>query len=233
MSRRLTLRIRQIPLLLLGTLIVACEAAERISGPALVIDGDTLEIGETTIRLFGVDAFEGRQTCRRDGTAWRCGDAAADKLADLVGTGPLECIKRDTDSYGRTVATCTSGSTDLSAELARAGLALAYRQYSDDYIADEEEARAARRGAWAGEFEAPWDWRRQGSRDSAESSAPVTPDSADCPIKGNINREGERIYHVPGSPYYDPTVIDESIGERWFCSTADAERAGWRASRAR
>jgi endonuclease YncB( thermonuclease family) len=237
------MRIRLIPPLLLFTLLLACEPfAAPISGPALVIDGDSLEIGSISIRLFGVDAFEGRQSCRSNGGNWPCGESATGKLAELVGTGQLVCTKKDTDSYGRTVARCTAGTTDLAAELARAGLALAYRQYSNDYIDEEEEARAAGRGAWAGEFDAPWDWRRQGSRDSAESSAPgrsaETPSpvisvSDDCPIKGNISREGERIYHVPGSRYYDPTVIDESLGERWFCSAAEAERAGWRASRAR
>jgi endonuclease YncB( thermonuclease family) len=237
------MQIRLIPPLLLFTLLLACEpAVAPISGPALVIDGDSLDIGETSVRLFGVDAFEGRQTCRRNGVNWRCGEAATEQLAELVGTGQLACIRKDTDSYGRTVARCTAGNIDLAEELARAGLALAYRQYSDDYIDEEVEARAARRGAWAGEFDAPWDWRRQGSRESAESSAsdssagspsPVAPASGDCPIKGNISREGERIYHVPGSPYYDSTVIDESTGERWLCSPEEAEQAGWRASRAR
>ena len=137
---------RLISLLLLAAVLPACEPfAAPISGSTLVIDGDSLEIGETSIRLFGVDAFEGRQTCRRDGVIWRCGEAAADKLAELVGKGQLVCTKKDIDTYGRTVARCTVGSTDLAAELARAGLALAYRQYSDDYIDEEDEARAAQR----------------------------------------------------------------------------------------
>jgi len=48
-------------------------------------------------------------------------------------------------------------------------------------------------------------------------------------IKGNIG--AERIYHVPGSQYYEQTVIDKDKGERWFCSEADASRAGWRKAR--
>ena len=54
----------------------------------------------------------------------------------------------------------------------------------------------------------------------SESGEPV--------IKGNIGAGGERIYHVPGSPYYARTEIDESKGERWFCTVADAVEAGWR-----
>ena len=51
-----------------------------------------------------------------------------------------------------------------------------------------------------------------------------------CTIKGNINSKGEKIYHVDGkSPSYDDTVVDESAGERWFCSESEAQAAGWRA----
>lgn len=51
---------------------------------------------------------------------------------------------------------------------------------------------------------------------------------AGCPIKGNINGRGERIYHPPGCKYYAVTVIDPKRGERWFCSEAEAVAAGWR-----
>jgi endonuclease YncB( thermonuclease family) len=51
-----------------------------------------------------------------------------------------------------------------------------------------------------------------------------------CQIKGNISQSG-RIYHVPGSPSYASTQIDESKGERWFCSEEEAQAAGWRAPR--
>ena len=40
-----------------------------------------------------------------------------------------------------------------------------------------------------------------------------------------------QIYYTPESPYYDIVRIDESKGERWFCSVAEAEGAGWRAPR--
>ncbi|MCI0437585.1 MAG: ComEA family DNA-binding protein [Chloroflexi bacterium] len=47
-------------------------------------------------------------------------------------------------------------------------------------------------------------------------------------IKGNISGSG-KIYHTPTSPNYNQTKIDESAGERWFCTVAEAESAGWRA----
>lgn len=50
-----------------------------------------------------------------------------------------------------------------------------------------------------------------------------------CTIKGNISiNSGERIYHVPGQEYYSATKISYEHGERWFCSEAEARRAGWR-----
>ena len=53
----------------------------------------------------------------------------------------------------------------------------------------------------------------------------------ECQIKGNINGKGDRIYHVPGSRHYSQTRINESKGEQWFCSEAEAKEAGWRAPR--
>jgi hypothetical protein len=52
-----------------------------------------------------------------------------------------------------------------------------------------------------------------------------------CEIKGNINLEGEKIYHVPSGEYYEKTVIEPEKGERWFCSEEDAAAAGWRRSK--
>jgi len=47
-------------------------------------------------------------------------------------------------------------------------------------------------------------------------------------IKGNISSSGEKIYHFPGCGSYNQTKIDESQGERWFTTAAEAEAAGWR-----
>jgi endonuclease YncB( thermonuclease family) len=159
---------RHAPLVVLAavTILVApfCSAQERISGRAKITDGDSFEIGATTIRLYGIDAPEGRQPCTRDEREWRCGDAAAAELRRLVGQRSVVCVRRDEDDYGRMVAVCHSGSKDLGAAMVSAGLALAYRRYSTDYVDEENDARRARRGVWAGEITPPWEWRRQ-SRD--------------------------------------------------------------------
>jgi endonuclease YncB( thermonuclease family) len=215
----------------------ACVPQERISGRAEVTDGDSFEIGATRVRLYGVDAPEGRQSCTRAGRAWACGDEAARKLKSLIGDRTVTCTKRDVDDYGRIVAVCRSGAIDLGAEMARSGLAVAYRRYSNDYVNEENAARAGRRGMWAGEFTRPEDYRhdeREGAAPQARTTTPAPQQRSPrdgCYIKGNINGEDERIYHVPGTPSYDATVVDESKGERWFCTEREAKAAGWRPPR--
>jgi endonuclease YncB( thermonuclease family) len=210
---------------------LACVPQERFSGRAEVTDGDSLEIGSTRLRLYGVDAVEGRQSCTRGGRAWACGNEAARKLRDLIGDRTVSCTKRDVDDYGRIVAVCRSGAADLGAEMVRAGFATAYRRYSNDYVDEENDARAARRGIWAGDFASPEDYRRDDAQPQSRDRPPPQRARDGCYIKGNVNGEGERIYHVPGSPSYDDTRVDESKGERWFCTEVEARTAGWRAPR--
>lgn len=133
---------------------------EIVAGRASVIDGDTLEIHGSRIRLHGIDAPESRQPCQRDGTAWRCGSEAARALDAMIADRPVSCEVRDVDRYNRLVAICRQGDRDLNAAMVRAGMAMAYRRYSKDYVGDEEAARAAAEGIWAGTFTPPWDWRR-------------------------------------------------------------------------
>jgi endonuclease YncB( thermonuclease family) len=129
-------------------------------GRASVIDGDTLDLHGRRIRLWGIDAPESRQVCQRKGSGWRCGQAAALALADRIGQRTVRCEPLDVDRWKRIVARCRQGQDDLGRWLVRSGLALAYRSYSRDYVADENEARAERLGLWAGSFALPWEWRR-------------------------------------------------------------------------
>lgn len=134
----------------------------EISGTASVIDGDTLDIHRTRVRLHGVDAPESAQTCK-DGTGkdYRCGQQAALKLSDFINRRPVTCSSRDTDRYGRTVGVCKVGAVDLNEWLVREGWAVAYRQYSMEYVAAEQEAKAAKRGIWVGAFEMPSEFRKK------------------------------------------------------------------------
>ena len=135
-------------------------AAASIVGVASVIDGDTIEIHGIRIRLHGIDAPESRQLCTRPtGERWRCGQQASLALSDQIGRSTVSCDPRDTDRYGRTVAVCRTRGVDLNGWLVTQGWAVAYRRYSRDYVRAEDQARAARRGVWSGQFDMPWEWR--------------------------------------------------------------------------
>ena len=212
----------------------------ELVGRASVIDGDTIEVDGSRIRLHGVDAPESAQNCLAGGTRWPCGRDATRALSLQVEGQSVACDERDRDRYGRIVAVCRFGGKDLNAWLVANGWALAYRRYSAAYAGEETSARAARRGLWRGTFISPWEWRtgvrlessrgttqQNESRDDRRASR----NAGTCRIKGNIGRDGARIYHVPGSQYYERTRISSSKGERWFCSEAEARSAGWRKSR--
>jgi hypothetical protein len=117
-----------------------------------------------------------------------------------------------------------AGGIDLAETLVAEGLVWAFRRYSDDFAALEDQARFAGLGIWQAATEPPWDYRA----DRWERAAEAAP--GQCPIKGNINGKGERIYHTPWSPWYSRTRIDQDKGERWFCDESEALGAGWRAA---
>ena len=75
----------------------------------------------------------------------------------------------DIDRYGRAIAVCSIKQKDINEQLVEEGLALAYRQYSKDYVLAEKIARRAKKGLWQGHFIKPWDWRK-GKRLVATSS---------------------------------------------------------------
>ncbi len=139
--------------------------ASELRGPAVVTDGDTLRIVDTRIRLFAIDAPEGKQSCSREGLAWLCGQEASKYLRELVGAETLTCEEKDRDRYGRTVAIChLPDGRDIGAEMVAAGMALAYRRYGGSmYDSAETEAKIFTRGLWSGTFQPPWEWRREQS----------------------------------------------------------------------
>lgn len=139
--------------------------ASSITGRAYVVDGDSLEIDNVSIRLFGIDAPEGRQYCKtQTGEDWPCGRQATSALRRFINNRQVTCARRDTDRYGRMVAVCKVGETDLNGWMTANGHALAYRKFTRDYIPGEQSAKAAKRGIWRGDFTPPWQWRRENRR---------------------------------------------------------------------
>lgn len=145
-----------------------------------VIDGDTLEwaprqcalsalgIGclGRRLRLYGVDAFESKQTCRdAAGQSWPCGAVATARLRTLVASADFAChVDHEfIDRHAREFAVCLAGGEDVGTILVREGLAFAYGRGSQ-YLATEAEAKRMHRGAWAGSFVRP-QYFREGAAD--------------------------------------------------------------------
>lgn len=135
--------------------------ADLLVGRSSVIDGDTLEIHGTRIRLEGIDAPESRQRCGSQGQEWPCGRQAALALSNWINDRPVSCQRRGTDRYQRVIGRCFVNNEDLQGWMVSNGWALAYRRYSEDYVAAEEHASTARLGMWSGEFVPPWEWRQR------------------------------------------------------------------------
>jgi endonuclease YncB( thermonuclease family) len=93
--------LRQLAMVLALVAAKPASAAD-LAGQATVIDGDTIEIHDTRIRFFGIDAPKSRQTCEAAGKVYRCGQQAAFALADHIGRHTVNCTsKGDPDRYGR------------------------------------------------------------------------------------------------------------------------------------
>jgi len=229
---------------LVAAALVSSAFAAEITGLPRIVDGDTVEIGQTKIRLSGIDAPETDQVCLdAKGERWACGVAARNELTKHSNGRPWKCETTGTDRYGRALGDCFVGAEDVDAWMVRSGWALSFVRYSHAYDGDEAAARKARAGLWSGAFIAPWDWRHR-NKETVVLGAAAVPINAQalllgavsaseapspqCVIKGNVNRKGQRIYHLPGQLDYAHVNMDKGLGERWFCTEADAEAAGWR-----
>lgn len=231
-------------IVIIATIICSLAQAADLSGVPRVVDGDTLAIGATKVRLEGIDAPETDQVClNANGAHWTCGIDARDQLAAHIAGREIRCSSSGVDAYKRTLATCYFGDEDLNAWMVQQGWALAYVQYSSAYRQVEEDARTNQRGLWQGAFIAPWDWRHRNNKTvilgalsvpidaqkmllgpSATEGAP----SPECTIKGNVSRNGERIFHTQGQKSYAKINMGISSEKRWFCTPEEAEAAGWR-----
>jgi endonuclease YncB( thermonuclease family) len=133
---------------------------ETETGNAVAVDGDSLKLGGSNIRLHAIDAPEYKQDCHEpDGAPWPCGREAHRLLRSLVQSKQATCRPVDTDKYGRTVAECSVDGRSLNEEMVRQGFAVAYIHHGRKHERLEAEAREAKRGIWRGRFERPEDWR--------------------------------------------------------------------------
>lgn len=131
--------------------------AETWTGQVRVIDGDTIIVNQTRLRLLSIDAFESAQSCTREGQEYPCGLEATRALIGLISQREVRCEGQKRDRYGRPLVVCWVDDLDLGREMVRLGWAVA--EYGTEYRADEDQARSAKAGAWAGTFSRPQRWR--------------------------------------------------------------------------
>ncbi|CAL5220659.1 g2705 [Coccomyxa viridis] len=140
------------------------------SGFATVIDGDTLDVGGSRVRLQGIDAPERDQTCRdRRGRLYRCGDVSTGELKRLVRLRKVLCKRSGLDRYQRFLGDCWAqpvlwgAPVDLSAAMVASGNAVVYRHFRGRAVAHllDQQARAKQQklGMWQGTFQDPQDWK--------------------------------------------------------------------------
>ena len=80
--------------------------ASTFEGIPRVIDGDSLEINNNKIRLFGIDAPEKKQTCKKPYLIisfinfqrnYKCGLMATNQLNKFIDNRAVKCISENKD----------------------------------------------------------------------------------------------------------------------------------------
>ena len=152
-----------------GRMEAGSGAIRPIRGKALVIDADTIKVGEagTRVRLDGIDAPELKQPCiAADGSEWACGREAGLALERRIAGRNVVCERlRPGLVRLRGVCRIEGEEGELNRWAVKAGWAFAFVKSSSAYTGDEAAARIAGRGIWSGRAPVPpWEWRRDRKR---------------------------------------------------------------------
>ncbi len=134
----------------------AMPAGGVVEGRPRLVDGDSFFIDGTEVRMVGIDAPEGKQTCERQGRTWSCGEEAKRQLAQMIGGRAISCRGDQPDQHGRVLGTCSVNGRNLNSDMVASGYAVSF---GARYGREEREARDAKRGLWSGDFQRPQDWR--------------------------------------------------------------------------
>jgi endonuclease YncB( thermonuclease family) len=176
-----------------------------------IADGDTfiLDQNKQTIRLFGLDAPE-PQNCY--------GPESSTRLTQLLQKGQVQLKEPLVDHFGRVVALVYVDGTLINEILIREGFA-AYRSEpgsaKDLMLAAHDYAESHHLGIYS------------------SACTDTVPPNPTCAIKGNYDiTRHEYLYLTPDCPYYSLVTIHRFEGDRWFCSKAEAKKAGFTISSA-
>lgn len=154
-------------LLVLTSAFLTCTAQETsvaeikstTLNPAIVIDGDSLEIGSHRIRLMGIDAPEYVQQCKdKHKKLYPCGINSAKYLEKLISNQQITCRIHKKDQYDRDLCTCYVNGKDINREMVLSGNAITYLE--TPYHQEQTDAKQHKRGLWQGRFMQPRLFRR-------------------------------------------------------------------------
>jgi len=170
-----------------------------------VIDGDTLVLdSKTRVRLRYADAPE-LEFCG--------GKEAKDLLESLVVGKTVRITEQVPDQYGRAMAIVYEGNTLVNREMLESGWVRYHHdntELTDELKAVADEAKGSGRGIF-------------GACQSKENT-----EHPKCIIKGNIDKANDaKRYYIPGCAQYAFTVVEEDVGEQWFCTESEARKAGY------
>ncbi len=212
----------------LPSLPFAGAATTVVEGRASLVGADVVRLGDTTVRLAGIEVPDRDQRCIRSGSganakSWACGEEAREATNRPIRSQALKCEVGEKSTSGVATGRCRAGTTDIAEALVRGGHVFAEAGLLSAYGKAENEAKSAKAGLWnsSAEPERPAAWRARLWAE-AKQQAPEG-----CPIKGRVAR-GERVYVLPWSTEYAKARISKSKGERWFCTEEEAVAAGWR-----
>jgi endonuclease YncB( thermonuclease family) len=234
-------------LLVIGLML---SAGSALAASPVVRDGNTIQLGNVTYRIEGIDAPEFDQNCIDDhADPWSCGTEARDQLVKLIGGKPVHCDDHGPDKTFRRrhlgLCTVTGETTSLNQEMIAKGFALDLASPGKDKFAnDQASAKDGRLGLWKGCFVKPQEFRH-GKKDGTliggscradkdrEIRAVLFPEypamPPGCAIKARFALRARLtgnvgIYHLRGCPSYPATTRPD----RWFCSEDDAQAQGFR-----
>lgn len=224
-----------------------------IDGDTVEVESDSGE--KKTVRLIGIDAPETNHPSKGKECF---GNEAKQELTDLILNKDVNLEYDDSqdkeDKYGRTLAYIFLDGTNINQYMIEEGYAYEYTynkpyKYQIEFKQSQEDAKDYYKGLWSYlTCEGKRDLNDSKNEDSSikdeydyddysNDSDPINsyteqhssqPSSSSCNIKGNISSNDEKIYHLEFCGSYSRTIIDESKGERWFCSEEEAINAGWR-----
>jgi len=198
-----------------------------------VVDGDTIDVSINgkveRLRLIGINTPETVDPRK----PVECFGVEASNKAKTLLTGKKVYLEKDItqgelDKYNRLLRyVFLEDGTNFNLLMIKEGYAYEYTydipyKYQTEFKNAQKVAQSNKAGQWGDICQNETTMINNAPNLASSSSSGV------CTIKGNISSTKERIYHVIGCGSYGKTTIDESKGEKWFCSEQEALDAGWR-----